>query len=71
MPDYWGSDSGRNRFHRLSEFDTRGAIQGVDRQQRISNLVLGVTAVDGSFIDESVSLSSPARLFVLSPGAFN
>ena len=64
-----GSDSGRNRFHRLSEFDTRGAIQGVSIDSKgISNLVLGVTAVDGSFIDKSVSLSSPAHLFVLSPG---
>ena len=34
----------------------------------IRNLVLGVTAADGSFIDKSVSLSSPAHLFVLSPG---
>ena len=64
-----GSDSGRNRFHRLSEFDTRGAIQGVSIDSKgISNLVLGVTAVDGSFIDKSISLSSPAHLFVLSPG---
>ena len=64
-----GSDSGRNRFHRLSEFDTRGAIQGVSiDSDGIRNLVLGVTAADGSFIDKSVSLSSPAHLFVLSPG---
>ena len=64
-----GSDSGRNRFHRLSEFDTRGAIQGVSiESEGIRNLVLGVTAADGSFIDKGVSLSSPAHLFVLSPG---
>ena len=64
-----GSDSGRNRFHRLSEFDTRGAIQGVSiDSDGIRNLVLGVTAADGSFIDKSVSLSSPAHLFLLSPG---
>ena len=64
-----GSDSGRNRFHRLSEFDTRGAIQGVSiDSDGVRNLVLGVTAADGSFIDKSVSLSSPAHLFVLSPG---
>ena len=63
-----GSDSGRNRFHRLSEFDTRGAIQGVSIDSKgISNLVLGVTAVDGSFIDKSVSLSSPACLLYTSP----
>ena len=64
-----GSDAGRNRFHRLSEFDTRGAIQGVlIDSDGIRNLVLGVTAADGSFIDKSVSLTSPAHLFLLSPG---
>ena len=64
-----GSDSGRNRFHRLSELDTRGAIQGVSiDSDGARNLVLGVTAAKGSFIDKSVSLSSPAHLFVLSPG---
>ena len=64
-----GSDSGRNRFHRLSEFDTRGSIQGVSiDSDGVRNLVLGVTSAEGSFINKSVSLSSPAHLFVLSPG---
>ncbi|MAS27965.1 MAG: filamentous hemagglutinin, partial [Synechococcus sp. NAT40] len=64
-----GSAGGSNRFHRLSEFDTRGAIQGVSiDSDGVRNLVLGVTAADGSFIDKSVSLTSPAHLFVLSPG---
>ncbi|WP_115120140.1 CHAT domain-containing protein [Synechococcus sp. UW105] len=64
-----GSAGGGNRFHRLSEFDTRGAIQGVSiDSDGVRNLVLGVTAADGSFIDKSVSLTSPAHLFVLSPG---
>ena len=64
-----GSHSGRNRFHRLSEFDTRGAIQGVSiNSEDVRNLVLAVSATDGSFINKSVSLSSPAHLFVLSPG---
>ena len=64
-----GVDAGRNRFHRLTEFDTRGAIQGVSIESNgVRNLVLGVTAADGSFIDKSISLSSPAHLFVLSPG---
>ncbi|WP_179949418.1 autotransporter-associated beta strand repeat-containing protein [Synechococcus sp. UW140] len=53
----------------MSEFDTRGAIQGVSiESDGVRNLVLGVTAADGSFIDKSVSLTSPAHLFVLSPG---
>ena len=64
-----GSDSGRNRFHRLSRFDTRGAIQGVEIQSDgIRNLVLGVTAAEGSFIDKAVALTAPAHLFLLSPG---
>ena len=64
-----GIDSGNNRFHRLSEFDTRGAIQGVSiNSDGVRNLVLGVTAPDGSFINKSVSLTSPSHLFLLSPG---
>ena len=64
-----GTHSGANRFHRLSEFDTRGAIQGVSiDSDGVRNVVLGVTAADGSFINKSVSLSSPAHLFLLSPG---
>ncbi len=64
-----GTHSGANRFHRLSEFDTRGAIQGVSiDSDGVRNVVLGVTALDGSFINKSVSLSSPAHLFLLSPG---
>ena len=64
-----GSDAGRNRFHRLSEFDTRGAIEAVSiDSDGMRNLVLGVTSAEGSFIDKNVSLTSPAHLFVLSPG---
>ena len=64
-----GSDAGRNRFHRLSEFDTRGAIEAVSIDSNgMRNLVLGVTSAEGSFIDKNVSLTSPAHLFVLSPG---
>ena len=64
-----GAKSGSNRFHRLTEFDTRGAIQGVSiKSDGVRNMVLGVTASDGSFIDKKISLSSPAHLFLLSPG---
>jgi|GEM_PF-5363878 len=64
-----GARSGSNRFHRLSEFDTRGAIQGVSiNSDGVRNLVLGVTAIDGTFINKSVSLTSPSHLFLLSPG---
>ena len=64
-----GIDSGNNRFHRLSEFDTRGGIQGVSiNSDGVRNLVLGVTAQNGSFINKNVSLTSPSHLFLLSPG---
>ncbi|EAQ70461.1 putative conserved secreted CHAT domain-containing protein [Synechococcus sp. RS9909] len=64
-----GQDAGTNRFHRLRQFDTRGAIQSVEIQSDgIRNLVLGVTASEGSFIDKAVALTSPAHLFLLSPG---
>ena len=64
-----GSKSGGNVFHRLTEFDTRGEIRGVTiKSDGARNLVLGVTASDGSFIDKKISLSSPAHLFLLSPG---
>ena len=37
-----GTKSGRNRFHRLTEFDTRGAIRGVSiESDGVRNLVLG------------------------------
>ena len=64
-----GAKSGDNRFHRLTELDTRGDIQGVlIESSGVDNLVLGVTATNGSYIDKTISLSSPAHLFLLSPG---
>ena len=64
-----GTKSGRTRFHRLTEFDTLGAIRGLSiKSDGVRHLVLGVTASDGSFIDKKISLSSPAHLFLLSPG---
>ena len=67
-----GKNAGINRFHRLSDFDTRGAIKGVlfDTGHK-RNLVVGVTSANGSFIDKTVSLSSPAHLFLLSPGGIS
>ena len=67
-----GTDVGINRFHRLRNFDTRGTIKGVDIDSgRQRNLVIGVTSPIGSFIDKKVSLSSPAHLFILSPGGIH
>ena len=64
-----GTDAGMNRFHRLRDFDTRGAINSVQIDSGSQhNVVLGVTSPLGSFINKSVNLSSPAHLFLLSPG---
>jgi len=64
-----GTVGGSNLFHRFSSFDTRGAITGVQiHNLGLPNVVVGVTAPLGSFIDKPVSLSSPGNLFWLSPG---
>jgi filamentous hemagglutinin family protein len=67
-----GIDAGTNRFHRLRDFDTRGAINSVrfDSGGKL-NLVVGVTSPVGSFIDKHITLSSPAHLFLLSPGGIH
>jgi len=64
-----GTVGGSNLFHSFSSFDTRGAITGVQiHNLGLPNVVVGVTAPLGSFIDKPVSLSSPGNLFWLSPG---
>ena len=64
-----GTAGGSNLFHRFSSFDTRGAITGVQIHNGVlPNVVVGVTAPLGSFIDKPVSLSSPGSLVWLSPG---
>jgi len=64
-----GTAAGANLLHRFSSFDTRGAITGVQiNNGGFSNVVVGVTAPLGSFIDKPVSLSTPGSLFWLSPG---
>ena len=51
-----GTNSGSNRFYRLSEFDTRGQIQGVSIDSNgVNNLVVGVTAPDGTFINKGLT----------------
>lgn len=67
-----GTDSGINRFHRLKSLDTRGLIQHVHIDSgNQKNIIMGVTASVGSFINKSVELSSPAHLFLLSPGGIH
>jgi CHAT domain-containing protein len=64
-----GSASGRNLFHRFSQFDTRTGIQRVDLDSRgRSNVVVGVSHPAGSFFGAPLRLSGPANLFWLSPG---
>ena len=64
-----GTRSGKNLFHRFSDFDTRGAIRDVRFQTgKAKNLFVGVTSPLGSFIDKRIELSSKANLFWLSPG---
>jgi len=64
-----GTAAGANLLHRFSSFDTRGAITGVQiNNGGFSNVVVGVTAPQGTFIDKPVSLSTPGSLFWLSPG---
>ena len=67
-----GTDVGMNRFHRLRDFDTRGAINSVQIDSGSQhNVVLGVTSPLGSFVNKSINLSSPAHLFLLSPGGIH
>ena len=64
-----GTAAGPNLFHRFRQFDTRGGINGVgiDTQGR-TNVIVGVTDRLGTFLDKTLSLSAPAKLFWLSPG---
>ena len=64
-----GSRSGSNLLHRLSSFDTRERISDVRlNTQGLSNIIIGVTNGSGTYLNKPLSLSSPANLFLLSPG---
>ena len=64
-----GTGTGDNLFHRLGQLDTRFGIQDVriDTVGR-GNVILAVSNPAGSFLSVPLTLSSPANLFVLSPG---
>ena len=67
-----GTNSGKNKFHRFRIFDTRGEIQRVEFDTGGKrNLIIGVTSPKGSWIDKSLSFSSKANLFFLSPGGLH
>ena len=67
-----GTNAGRNKFHRFQDFDTRGAIKGVEFDTGGKrNLIVGVTSPTGSWINKALRLSSKANLFFLSPGGLH
>ena len=64
-----GTVSGINLFHRFSSFDTRGDIQKVNFEiGSQNNVIVGVTANTGTFINKPISLSSQGNLYWVSPG---
>ncbi|MED5384029.1 MAG: autotransporter-associated beta strand repeat-containing protein, partial [Cyanobacteriota bacterium] len=67
-----GKKSGRNKFLKLRDFDTRGKIKAVEIEiGGTKNVVLGVTSPVGSYINKGIELSSKANLFWLSPGGIH
>ena len=67
-----GKKSGRNKFLRFKDFDTRGKIKRVDIDTGGKrNLVVGVTSPFGTHINQSIQLSSKANLYWLSPGGIH
>ena len=67
-----GTNSGKNKFHRFSQFDTRGKIKKIEIDPgRQRNLVIGVTSPYGTHLNKMVSLSRKANLFWLSPGGIS
>jgi autotransporter-associated beta strand protein len=67
-----GTRAGNNLFHRLSSFDTRGAITGVRFQnQRDQVVIVGVNSPWGSWIDKTVEFAKPGQLVLLSPGGIH
>ena len=67
-----GKKSGRSKFMRFKDFDTRGKIKRVDIDTGGKrNLVVGVTSPIGTHINKSIQLSSKANLYWLSPGGIH
>jgi filamentous hemagglutinin family protein len=67
-----GTAAGSNLFHRLSAFDTRGAITGVNvNTGGLPNVFMAVTNPAVSFIDKQVNFTGPTNLVWLSPGGIS
>lgn len=63
-----GLTAGPNLFQRFSRFDTRNGVKAVRLHTNGKrNLILGVTHPEGTFINRSLLLSSPANVYWLSP----
>lgn len=64
-----GIGAGPNGFYRFRQFDTRKGVDGVTIDNRgRTNVVVGVTAPQGTFLNKPLALSEAANLFWLSPG---
>ena len=64
-----GIGAGPNGFYRFRQFDTRQGVDGVTIDNRgRTNVVVGVTAPQGTFLNKPLALSEAANLFWVSPG---
>jgi filamentous hemagglutinin family protein len=64
-----GIGAGPNGFYRFRQFDTRQGVDGVTIDNRgRTNVVVGVTHPQGSFLNKPLALSEAANLFWVSPG---
>jgi len=64
-----GIGAGSNGFYRFRQFDTRMGVSGVTIDNRgRTNVIVGVTHPQGTFLNKPLALSEAANLFWLSPG---
>jgi len=64
-----GIGAGPNGFYRFRQFDTRQGVEGVTIDNRgRTNVVVGVTHPQGTFLNKPLALSEAANLFWVSPG---
>ena len=64
-----GIGAGPNGFYRFRQFDTRQGVDGVTIDNRgRTNVVVGVTHPQGTFLNKPLALSEAANLFWVSPG---
>ena len=67
-----GKSSGRNKFLKFKDFDTRGEIRRVEFDTGGKrNLIVGVTSRLGSYIDKTLRLSSKSNVIWMSPGGIH